>query len=85
MSRTAGDDGLDTLVDERERTSPDHARIRAVLAELGRDQREVVELAYFEGLSCSQIAERIAIPIGTVKSRLAAGLRNLRERIGGTR
>lgn len=85
VSRNAGDAGLEAVVDERERTSPDHARIRDVLAELGPDQRQVLELAYFEGLSCSEIAERIAIPIGTVKSRLAAGMQRMRDRIGGTK
>src|SRR5690606_16200147 len=82
VSRNAGDAALAGLVDDRERTSPDHARIRDALAELGADQRRIVELAYFEGLSCSEIATRVAIPIGTVKSRLAAGLARLRERIG---
>ena len=85
VARNAGDAGLAALIDERERSSPDHARVRAVLAELTSDQRQIVELAYFDGLSCSQIAEQIAIPIGTVKSRLAAGLRALRARIGGER
>lgn len=85
VSRNAGDAALAGLVDERERTSPDHARIREAVAELGPDQRRMVELAYFEGLSCSEIATRVAIPIGTVKSRLAAGLARLRERIGGGR
>jgi RNA polymerase sigma-70 factor (ECF subfamily) len=85
VSRNAGDAGLEVLVDDRERTSPDHARVRKVLVELGPDQRQVLELAYFEGLSCSEISTRIAIPIGTVKSRLAAGLQRLRERLGGTR
>jgi RNA polymerase sigma-70 factor (ECF subfamily) len=87
VSRNAGDAGLAVVVDEAERSTPDHARVRAALAELGPDQKKVVELAYFEGLSCSEIAERISIPIGTVKSRLAAGLKGLRDRIGegGTR
>ena len=79
-----GDAGLD-VVDQSERSSPDHARVRAALAELGPDQRQVLELAYFEGLSCSEIASRIAIPVGTVKSRLAAGLSRLRDGLGGKR
>ena len=83
VARTAGDVGLDVLVDERERTSPDHAKVRTKLAELGADQRKVLELAYFEGLSCTEIAERIAIPVGTVKSRIAAGLDRLRVGIAG--
>lgn len=83
VSRNAGDAGLEVVVDESERTSPDHARVRAALGELGEDQRKVVELAYFDGLSCSEIAAKIAVPIGTVKSRLAAGLKRLRDGLAG--
>jgi RNA polymerase sigma-70 factor, ECF subfamily len=79
VSRNAGDTGLDVLVDESEGASPDHARVRAALADLGADQRKVLELAYFEGLSCTEIATRVAIPVGTVKSRIAAGLDRLRN------
>ncbi len=79
VSRNAGDAGLELLVDERDGASPDHARVRAVLAELGVDQRKVLELAYFEGLSCTEIATRISVPVGTVKSRIAAGLDRLRS------
>jgi RNA polymerase sigma-70 factor (ECF subfamily) len=78
VSRNAGDAALETLIDDTERASPDHARIRSALAALGADQRRVLELAYFEGLSCTEIAERVAIPVGTVKSRIAAGLDRLR-------
>src|ERR1044071_320661 len=79
VSRNTGDAGLDLLVDDAEATSPDHGRVRSALAELGQDQRRVLELAYFEGLSCSEIAKRAAIPVGTVKSRIAAGLERLRS------
>src|ERR1044072_2268160 len=43
VSRNAGDAGLELLVDEREGASPDHARVRAVLADLSVDQRKVLE------------------------------------------
>jgi RNA polymerase sigma-70 factor, ECF subfamily len=79
VSRNTGDGGLDQLVDESEIASPDHRRVRRALAELGQEQRRVLELAYFEGLSCTEIAERVAIPVGTVKSRIAAGLDRLRS------
>lgn len=79
VSRNAGDAGLELLVDDSQHASPDHARVRAALAELGADQRRVLELAYFEGLSCTEIAARISIPVGTVKSRIAAGLDRLRN------
>lgn len=58
--------------------SLDLARVRRAVLELPGSQRQVLELAYFEGLSASEIAERLAIPIGTVKSRTAAGLTRLR-------
>jgi RNA polymerase sigma-70 factor (ECF subfamily) len=79
VSRNAGDAGLELLVDDAHKTSPDHARVRAALAELGPEQRRVLELAYFEGLSCTEIAARVSIPVGTVKSRIAAGLDRLRN------
>src|SRR6185295_9436516 len=85
VSRNTGDAGLDLLVDEAEGVSPDHRRVRSALAELGSDQRRVLELAYFEGLSCSEIAKRVAIPVGTVKSRLAAGLDRLRSGLASKR
>jgi RNA polymerase sigma-70 factor (ECF subfamily) len=85
VSRNAGDAGLEVVPDDSETQSPDHGRVRAALAGLGDDQRRVLELAYFEGLSCSEIAETIAIPIGTVKSRLAAGMARLRDVMRGER
>lgn len=57
---------------------PDHNVLRAVLASLPAEQRAVLEHAYFAGLSASEIAAELAIPIGTVKSRLGAGLKKLR-------
>jgi RNA polymerase sigma-70 factor (ECF subfamily) len=82
VSRNAGDGGLEYLVDDRATSSPDHERVRNALAALGDDQRKVLELAYFEGLSCSEISTRTATPIGTVKSRVAAGLDRLRKGFG---
>jgi RNA polymerase sigma-70 factor, ECF subfamily len=84
VSRNAGDSGLDLLIDEGASASPDHALVRRALADLGPDQRRVLELAYFEGLSCTEIAARIDIPVGTVKSRIAAGLERLRAHLKGS-
>lgn len=56
----------------------DRLRVRGALADLSADQRTILELGYFQGLSCSEIAEQLAIPIGTVKSRLHAALTKLR-------
>jgi RNA polymerase sigma-70 factor (ECF subfamily) len=59
--------------------APDRARLRRVLVALPAEQREVLLLGYFEGLSSSEIAERVGIPLGTVKSRVAAALTALRD------
>jgi RNA polymerase sigma-70 factor (ECF subfamily) len=57
----------------------DRDAVRRALAELPAEQRQVLELGYFEGLSSSEIAERVRAPIGTVKSRVAAALTKLRQ------
>jgi RNA polymerase sigma-70 factor (ECF subfamily) len=57
------------------------AQCRAVIAELPEDQRRALELAYFEGLTHQEIAERTATPLGTVKTRVRLGLMKLRERL----
>ncbi len=53
--------------------------VRQALVELPENQRLVLELAYFGGLSQSQIAERLSQPLGTVKTRMRLGLQNLRQ------
>lgn len=58
--------------------APDRAAVRAALSELPVEQRTVLELSYFQGLSSSEIAERMGSPLGTVKSRTAAGLAKIR-------
>ena len=60
-------------------SGPDHARVLAAMAQLSPEQRRVVELAYFDGLSCSEISTTINIPIGTVKSRVASAMTKLRS------
>jgi RNA polymerase sigma-70 factor (ECF subfamily) len=52
--------------------------LRGALAELHEDQRAVLELGYFAGYSCSEIAARLKIPIGTVKSRMSRAIAELR-------
>jgi RNA polymerase sigma-70 factor (ECF subfamily) len=58
------------------------ASVRAALAGLPGPQRQVLELAYFSGLSQSEIAERLGEPLGTVKSRTHVALSRLRELLG---
>jgi RNA polymerase sigma-70 factor (ECF subfamily) len=56
-------------------------QVRAALASLGPDQRQVLELAYFAGLTQSEIASRLGAPLGTVKSWTRQALTRLREAI----
>src|SRR5215468_11591519 len=46
VSRNAGDAGLEVIPDDADAASPDHGRVRRALADLGSDQRRVLELAY---------------------------------------
>ena len=53
--------------------------VRAALGDLPAEQRQVIELMYFDGLSQSKVAERLGLPLGTVKSRTLLGMRRLRS------
>jgi predicted RNA polymerase sigma factor len=68
---------LQTVASERREA------VRAALARLNAEQREALELAYFEGLSHSEIADRLGLPLGTVKSRILAAMKVLRVGLVG--
>lgn len=55
------------------------AQVRHALQRLSAEQRQVIEIAYFSGLSQSEISQRLGIPLGTVKTRMRVGLMRLRE------
>src|SRR5215217_7864133 len=58
-------------------------RISRALEGLGATQREVIELAYFHGLSQREISQRTGIPLGTVKTRTSSAMKRLRQLLAG--
>lgn len=72
-SEQVGDASLDALRAEQSEI------VRAALAQLSEEQRTTLLLAYQEGLTQTEIAERLKQPLGTVKTRTRAGLLKLRE------
>ena len=68
--------GADSAIQSEERSA-----VRSALTELPEPQRIALELAYFEGLSQSEIAARLSEPLGTVKTRMQLGMKKLRDRL----
>jgi len=73
-----------TMVVEEIGFSEERAAVRGALGELPPEQREVIELMYFAGLSQSRISDKLGLPLGTVKSRTLLGMRRLRAALPGT-
>jgi RNA polymerase sigma-70 factor (ECF subfamily) len=61
----------------------DLKRVTAAVAQLPPDQRQAIELAYFEGMSQSEIASRLKQPLGTVKTRMRLAMQKLRGALAG--
>lgn len=74
---SAYDDVADTV-----EVRVEHERVEAAMGALSDVQRQAVCLAYYGGFSHSEIAEKVEVPIGTVKTRLRDGMIRLRDELG---
>jgi RNA polymerase sigma-70 factor, ECF subfamily len=87
--RSTSDEGLEERHEAPERTDVEATRreeaasVRAALGRLPQGQSRVIELAFFAGLSHSEIAAQLEMPIGTVKGRIRLGLEKLRDELRG--
>lgn len=79
--RRETEDVDETVLVAASANNDDAIRVERALLSLERDDREIVTLKYFDGLSYDELAERLQIPKGTVMSRLFHARRRLRERL----
>ncbi len=85
--RRASNEGLEERLqapertDERVQAREQSALVRRALGELPDEQRRVIELAYFDGLTHTQIAAKLEQPVGTIKGRMRLGLLKLHTRL----
>jgi RNA polymerase sigma-70 factor (ECF subfamily) len=81
--RRTGSEGIEERVEAPERTEvqvqqrEQEHEVHAALVALPAEQRRVIELAYFDGLTHTQIASRLGLPVGTIKGRMRLGLTKL--------
>jgi RNA polymerase sigma-70 factor, ECF subfamily len=73
----AAEDWPDDLAISRE----DAANVRQALADLPAEQKQAVELAFFDGLTHMEIAEKTNVPLGTIKTRIRLGLLKIRDQL----
>jgi RNA polymerase sigma factor (sigma-70 family) len=72
--------GADVVVEERWLEGR-RREVRRALESLPEDQRRVIEVTYFEGLTHREAAQRLGVPLGTVKSRTLTAMKRLRDKI----
>jgi len=82
VPRPAADERLDEVVEEQWLAAR-RENIREALGSLPEEQRSMIELAYYRGMTQSQVAAATGVPLGTVKSRTLTAMRRLRDALAG--
>ena len=82
VPRPEPDQRIDEIVEENWLAAR-RENIRAALGALPDEQRRMIELAYYDGMSQSQVAAATGVPLGTVKSRTLTAMRRLRDALAG--
>ena len=72
------DMGLDVPLTPRETAWQEDIALQALVSQLPKEQASLIDLAFFRGMSHSEIASEVGLPLGTVKTRLRTGLQRLR-------
>lgn len=78
------DRNSDVGVDDEVVATAEARRVRLAVASLPDEQREVIQLAFIDGCAHGAIADRLGLPLGTVKGRVRGGLKRLRTQLGST-
>ncbi len=74
---------VEAATDDTVVASLDAERVVRAMSELPPDQRQIIQLAFIDGYSHSDIAEQLDLPLGTVKGRVRGGLQRLSGKLGG--
>jgi RNA polymerase sigma-70 factor (ECF subfamily) len=82
VQREAVEDDLEEVIEEGWLRSR-REQVRRALQSLSPEQRQMIELAYYRGLTQTQVASEAGVPLGTVKSRTLSAMRRMRDSLGG--
>lgn len=82
-AEVAGQRNIDATSADEPAMREERTRVRAMLAEVNAEEREAIEMAFFNDLTHDEVAARLGAPLGTIKARIRRGLMKLRALLSG--